>query len=99
MDIKKIIQKIIDDGKVEYMYELSDTLEELMEILQRYDENCYNKYKMQLYTMAYGYHITEEMAYDIVHNMKPFGEKWTIQETQNIQKQFGLDNIDYVDFY
>ena len=53
MDIEEIIQKIVDNGKVEDMKTLSDILEDTMEELKKYDQDCFNEYMMELYKMAY----------------------------------------------
>ena len=98
MDIDKIIQKIIDNGKLEDMHELSDILEDVLEELQDFDAEFYRKNLMELYEMAYGCVLTEEMAKDIVSKMKPFGEKWTIQQTESMQQDYKL-NLRPMDFY
>lgn len=99
MNIEEIIQKIIDDGRIEDMHKLSDILEDSLEMLEKYDKECYKKYEIELYKMAYGQNLSKEMAVEIVHNMRPAGERWAIEETQEIQKQFGLENINSIDFY
>ena len=99
MDIEEIIQKIVDNGKVEDMETLSDILEDTMEELEKYDKDCYEKYMMELYKMAYGNVLNEEMAEDIVSKMKPFGQRWDIEEVQRIMQQHGINGIRVVDFY
>lgn len=49
MDIEEIIQKIVDNGRVEDMETLSDILEDTMELIQKYDPDCYKEYEMELY--------------------------------------------------
>lgn len=99
MDIERIIKKIVDDGNVEYMHKLSDMLEDTLEIIQKYDDECYKEYEMELYKMAYGSNLNKEMAENIVHSMRPYGQHWNIEETQRIQEQYGMTNINPVDFY
>jgi chaperonin cofactor prefoldin len=99
MDIEEIIQKIVDNGKVEDMKSLSDILENTMEELEKYDEDCFDEYMMELYKMAYGNTLNKEMAEDIVYKMKPYGEKWDIKEVQRIMEQYEIDNIRLADFY
>lgn len=99
MDIEKIIKKIVDDGNVEYMHELSELLEDTLEIIQKYDDDCYKKIKMKLYIMAYGKNINKEMAEEIVNDMKPYGQHWNIEQTQQIQEQTGAMDINAIDFY
>lgn len=99
MDIEEIIEKIVDNGRVEDMETLSDILEDLMELIERYDPDCYKEYEMQLYKMAFGNVLDKKMAEEIVNKMQPYGEKWSINETKRVQNEFGLSNISEVDFY
>lgn len=99
MDIEEIIQVIVDNGRIEDMRTLSDMLEDTLEELQNYDKECYDKYMMELYKMAYGNTLNKQMAEEIVANMRPYGQRWNMQETQEIQERYGVDNIRAVDFY
>lgn len=99
MDIEEIIQRIVDNGRVEDMETLSDILEDTMEEIEKYDRECYDKYIMELYKMAYGNILSKQMAQDIVMKMRPYGERWNIEETQRMQQEYGLDNIRKEDFY
>jgi len=99
MDIEEIIQKIVDNGRLEDMKELSDMLEDTLEIIEKYDKECYDKYLMQLYKMAYGTTFTRQMAEQIVSKMRPFGQRWSLEEIQRFQDEFGIDNVRTTDFY
>ena len=99
MDIEEIIQRIVDNGDVEHMHNLSEILEDVLEELKKYDKDCYEKYEMKLYKMAYGTTLTRPMAENIVTNMKPYGQKWSISEAEEIQRQYDITNINTVDFY
>lgn len=99
MDIEEIIQTIVDNGKIEDMHTLSDILEYILEEIEKYDKECYDKYVMELYKMAYGNVLNRQMAEEIVSKMRPYGKRWDIEETQQIQNQYGLNNIRSVDFF
>ena len=99
MEIEDYIEKIVDNGRVEDMKELSDILEDTMEIIQRYDEQCYKEMEMKLYKMAYGNVLSRKMAEEIVHKMRPSGMRWSYEETKDLQRQYGVDNINSVDFF
>ena len=90
MDIEKIIERIVENGRVEDMEELSDMLEDTLELAEQYYPEKYKKYEMKLYEMAYGCVLNEEMAKEIVSKMRPYGERWGIKETTDIQRQYGL---------
>ena len=98
MDVEEIIQVIVDNGKIEDMHELSDMLEDNIELLKDYYPDKYKEYEMRLYEMAYGCVLNEEMAKEIVSKMRPYGERWQIQETSEMQRQHGL-NFREPDFY
>ena len=98
MDIEEIIEKIVDNGRIEDMNELSDMLEDTIEMLEEYYPDKYKEYQVKLYEMAYGCVLNEEMAKEIVSKMQPYGEKWNIEKTSEIQRQYGLNFRD-PDFY
>lgn len=99
MDIEEIIQTIVDNGRIEDMNTLSDILEDVLEEIEKYDKECYDKYVMELYKMAYGNVLNRQMAEEIVSKMRPYGKRWDIEETQQIQNQYGLNDIRSVDFF
>lgn len=99
MEIEKYIRKIVNDGDRREMEELSDILVEVVDIIKKYDEDCYDEYKKKLYKMAYGNQINEDVAKEIVREMKPAGQRWSINETEQMQRDYGMDNIDPVSFY
>lgn len=98
-EIKEYIQKIADDGDRQEMEELSDILDEVICVIKSYDEELYKKYKMELYRMAYGNRLNREMAEEIVSKMKPYKMRWSLDETRDIQQEFGLDNLNEYDFF
>ena len=99
MDIEEIVQKIVDNGNIEDMHKLTDILEDTMEEIEKYDRECYDKYIMELYKMAYGNVLNKEMAEEIVSKMRPYGQRWSLEDTQRMQQEYGIDNIRGVDFY
>ena len=99
MSIKEYIERIIDNGNIEDMHTLSEILEDLMSVTKRSDEKMYKKYEMEFYKMAYGSNLNREMAEEIVHNMTPYGMKWTIEDTREIQQEYGINNIRDIDFF
>ena len=99
MHIKKYIQMIVDNGRQEDMEELSDILDEVINTIKEYDKDLYEKYKLKLYKIAYGNTFDEDMAEDIIRNMKPYGMRFSIEDSRQIQNQFGLDNINPYDFW
>ena len=99
MDIEEYIERIVDNGKIEDMETLSDLLEDTLEIIKDYDKECYKEMEMKLYKMAYGNHLNKSMAEEIVNKMRPYGERWSFEETRNLQRQRGINDIDECEFY
>lgn len=98
-EVKKMIQKIANDGNINEMEELSDILDEVICVIKDYDEQLYEKYKMELYRMAYGDKLNEEMAEKIVSKMRPYKQRWSLEETRNMQEEYGIMDIDEYDFF
>ena len=99
MKIREYIKKIGENKKVEDMQKLGDMLAEIIYSMKESHHELYEKYKMELYTMAYGKVLTEEMAEEIVEDMEPVGEYWDIQTTTAVKNQHGIKDISDVDFY
>lgn len=77
--MKKYLQMIVDNGKREDMECLSDILVELMYELKESNHGEYEEYKRKIIGMAYDYSLTNDLAQDIVKDMKPRGEYWDKQ--------------------
>lgn len=99
MDIQDYIEKIVDNGDIGSMRELSMMLEDTMEDVKKEDESRYKKYAMKLYKMAYGEMLSKEMAYNIVENMRPYGMRWTLEEVKDIQNKYGFNDIRSIDVF
>lgn len=90
MDIQELIEKIVNDGKVEDMHKLSEILEETLEHLKKCDKDKYKEYELCLYEMAYGKRLTDEMKVEWVKRMKPKA-KWELQEIADIHSKYGVE--------
>jgi len=99
LDIEEMIEQIVNTGSPKDMHSLSDILEDAIEELCEYDEEKYKQYELRLYKIAYGNNFTKQKAEEVVSKMKPYGQKWTIEETQEMQRQYGLNNVNPIDFY
>lgn len=98
MHLREYINKVVENKKAEDMEKLGDMMAEVMYKLKEYDYDCYEKYKMELYTMAYGKVLSNEMAQDIVTEMKPYHLHWTKEQTTEVMKANGL-NFNENDFF
>lgn len=90
MDIEKIIQVIVDNGRLEDMRELSDMLEDTIEDVQQCHPEKFEEYQMQLYEMAYGEILCDELKIEWVKNMRPEA-RWNIEEIQDIYSRYAIE--------
>ena len=93
------MEKIIKDGKQEGMEILADVFDKAMRYIEESDEEEYEELELCLHKGAYGKILTEDMAKDIIVKMKPYGMKWTLDQTKDVQKQYSLTDIRDVDFW
>lgn len=96
--IRKYIEKIGENKNSSDMEKMGDMLAEIIEQTKESHHELYEKYKMELYEMAFGKKISEDMAEKWVQSMRPMGEYWTMQDTTNAMHSMGY-NLDEIDFY
>ena len=95
MEIKSYIKKIITSGDENKKEELTEWI---CDILHHMDEDLENV-EIELYEIAEGRVLTEERAKGLIEAMKPFGMKWTLEDTEGVRQQFGYENLRPVDFW
>ena len=96
--IRKYIEKIGEKRNSEDMEKLGDMLAEIIYETKDAHHELYEKYKTELYEMAYGKKISEEMAQKWVKAMKPVGLHWTLEETTDAMESLGYSFND-LDFF
>ena len=99
MDIERYINKIVNDGSPKEMEKLADILEDLIEDVRHFDRSLYDKYTMCIYEMAYGNELDETLAREIVNKMQPYAQRWSIEETEKLQRDYDLNDMRPEDFY
>ena len=98
MKIKELIHKIGEEKDVEKMRSLGRLFEKAMCELEIAHKEKYDEYVCELYEIAYGEKLTEELASRWIMSMKPYGLKWNLEQTSNVLKEQGLD-LDKIDFW
>lgn len=94
--MKEYIEKIVQIGKPEDMDCLSDILVDLLYEVKETNYDEFKKYKKKIKGMAYDYKIDEELAHEIVEDMKPLGEYWNKETVASV---IGNDNHRLEDMY
>lgn len=82
--MKEYLDMIIKNGKKEDMDCLGDMMIELMYELKESNYHEYEEYKRKIIGMAYDYKITDDLAHEIVEDMKPKGEYWDIDTIRSV---------------
>lgn len=90
MKIKEMLKKIVEKGNIEDIYKLNEMLDNLICDLKEQKPKLYKEYKKELYELAYGNVILEDKAIEIVKNMKPFGEHYTMQDAKEIKDDYSI---------
>lgn len=97
MKIREYISKIGENKKIEDMQELGDMLADIIYEMKESHHELYEKYKMELYIMANGKVLTDDMKREWVKEMKPMA-KWTEEEVKSVVSQYGI-KVPYMSAY
>lgn len=92
----KMYLKEIDLEK--HKEKMAEIIEMLMCNVKEHKYDLYEHIEGELYEMAYGMKINEEMAKKWVKNMKPVGEHWSMEETTQAMHNLGYSHNE-IDFY
>lgn len=85
-----MLTKIIEKNKAEDISNLQDMLDNLICDLKGQKPELYKEYKKELYELAYGKVILEDKAKEIVNDMKPFGEHYTMEEAKKVKDEHSI---------
>lgn len=77
---------------------LADVAEMLLDNIKESEPGFYAHAESVLYEAYYGKVLTEELAEKKIHCMKPYGMKWTEEQTTEVMRQHGF-NFDSVSFW
>lgn len=97
MKIREYISKIGENKKIEDMQKLGDMLADIIYDMKESHHELYEKYKMELYIMANGRVLTDDMKREWVKEMKPMA-KWTEEEVKSVVSQYGI-KVPYMSAY
>lgn len=96
MDYKKYITKILNSGDANKVEEMSEYMEYIIDMV---GDRELEKVEQKLYEIAEGKVLNEDMAKEIIEDMKPYGMKWALTDTENVRSNFGYSDIRPVDFW
>lgn len=102
MEIKKMLDKILEKNNPVDMDYLGDTFIRLVYSLKETDKMHYKDIKFKMHKLAYGDHLTEEQAKCWVYSMEnkdgTKGAHWTYEQTEHVRMQYAPD-IDKCDWF
>ena len=87
--MKKMLEKI-DYSNPENKYQMNELFEMAMCSVKDNDRELYDHIKCEIYEMVYGKKISDEMADNWVHGMKPMA-KWTKEQVLGVAQAYGID--------
>lgn len=96
MEIKKYVSKIMTSDDNSKKDELINFVSHIIEHTDTIDKE---EIERELYEMSEGKVLNEEKAGKLIEAMKPYGKKWTLEETEGVRKQYGYEDIRPVDFW
>lgn len=82
--MRDYIDKIVKNGNQEDMECLTTMFVDLMSEVKDSKPTLYKKYRTKLMGMAYNYKIDEELAHEIVEDMRPLGEYWDVETVKSV---------------
>lgn len=83
---------------VDHKEKVRDILDMLLCEVKDEDHELYKHVEGELYEMAYGKKLNEEIAHEWVKSMKPVGEYWSETNTTEAMNSLGYHH-DAIDFY
>lgn len=96
MDYKKYITKILSSGDTDKIEEMSEYMEYIIDMV---GDRELEKVEQKLYEIAEGKVLNEDMAKEIIEDMKPYGMKWTLTDTEGVRGNYNYSDIRPVDFW
>lgn len=94
---KTTITNIIQSNDMTKLKDLAYETIDILNCLEDLSEEDYAQHELNIYEILNGKKISEEIAVDWVENMKPYGTKWTLEETTRElrNKNWNLEPIDF----
>jgi DNA-binding ferritin-like protein len=95
---RKLIHEMLERASQEDIKALADVSEMLLDNIKESEPGFYKHAESVLYEAYYGKKLTHERAEKIIHCMKPYGMKWTEEQTTEVMKAHGM-SLDPIEFW
>ena len=91
---KEYLRKILSSGD-----KTEATIDLICEMMEDLKEKDIKEYKREIYELSEGKVLNEEKAGHLIAEMKPYGKKWELNETEEVRNSYGYADIRPVDFW
>lgn len=91
---RELVKKAMDKGEEEELWDIGD---KMAEKLKKKHPEMYDEFMQELECLAYK--IPVEEAEEIVRDMRPKGQYWTMSQVKEIIKSEGINTDDLVNWY
>lgn len=95
---RELIHKMKERASHEDVVALADVAEMLLDNIKESEPGFYKHAESVLYEAYYGKKLTHELAEKKIHCMKPYGMKWTEEQTTEVMKAHGM-SLDPIEFW
>ena len=109
MDFKTALEAAKKIPNIEEKYpEWDNFLIDVMEAIKKAHPDKYEYYTLKFYTINFGEQVNKDIAECWVNSMKPYGQKWTAEETKDYKPSdlnvndytwYAVMNMMYNDYY
>lgn len=106
---RNLITKIVEHGSNDDMHKLKHIMCKVVDKLKILDYDDYKEAEYELYKIALGKHLNEELAKEwtskMINKDGTHGEHWTIDQTQQFNSKYdkydwyAILNMHYSDYY
>ena len=88
---KMYVEKIITKANKEDMIKLEEIFDKAVEHVKECDPKLYDCLELELYEILNGEKLTEDKSIEWVSKMKPYGERWNMEEIKTFQKTYNTN--------
>jgi hypothetical protein len=95
---KTLIPKLKERATHDDVHALAEVADMMLDTIKESEPEFYKHAESILYEAYYGKKLTHELAEKKIHCMKPYGMKWTEEQTTEVMHGHGL-SLDPVEFW
>lgn len=94
----KLLKKIEERSSREDLIGMTHTMKRILDYLEENAPSMYDELETSLYEIVNGKTISEELGKEWVSKMKPFGQHWTMEQTNSVMRDYA-SSLSPIEFY